>query len=101
METQITRYEALTACLEAAGSQSKMADDLGVTQPTVWRWIKQTKQLPPEHVLSAERFYGVSKHDLRPDIYPRETMTDQAAEDRFCGIDVRRGERRTAKQRAA
>lgn len=67
-----TRYEALVACRDAAGSDSQMARDLGVAQPTVWRWMRKSKQLPAEYVLTAERLYSVSRHALRPDIYPRE-----------------------------
>ena len=64
--------EALSACRDAAGSESQMARDLGVPQSTMWRWLNQAKELPAEYVLEAERRYGVSRYDLRPDIYPRE-----------------------------
>lgn len=99
MERTPTRFEALTACRDAAGSDSQLARDLKVAQPTVWRWMNQTKQMPVDYVLTAERLYGVSKHDLRPDIYPREIMVDQGTEDRFCGIDLRAGERREVDRR--
>ena len=49
-----------------------MADAFKVSQPTVWRWVNQSKQLPAQHVLAAEAATGVSRHDLRPDIYPVE-----------------------------
>jgi DNA-binding transcriptional regulator YdaS (Cro superfamily) len=104
--TQITRYEALIRCRDAAGSDSAFARDLSeahpeqaVTQPRVWRWVNQAKQLPAEYVLTAERLYGVSRHDLRPDIYPREIMVDQGIEDRFCGIDLRARGRREGERR--
>lgn len=67
-----TRFEALQAAVEKAGGQSQFARDLGTHQPTVWRWLHQSKQLPAEYVLATERLYGVSRHDLRPDIYPVE-----------------------------
>lgn len=47
-----------------------MARDLAVSQPTVWRWLNQSKQMPAEYVLRAEEIYCVSRHLLRPDIYP-------------------------------
>lgn len=107
METQ-TRYEALIRCRDAAGSDSALARELTeanpevpVTQPRVWRWVNQSKQMPGEYVRTAERLYGVPKEDLRPDLYPREAMTDQHVEDRFCGIDLRRAERREAERRVA
>lgn len=100
----MTRYEALLACRNAAGSDSQLARDLSVTQPRVWRWINQSKQLPAEYVLTAERLYGVSRHHLRPDIYPvdlpeassRWSGVDQRAGIRFVGTDggVRNGNRR-------
>lgn len=99
--TNQSRYEALIACRDAAGSDSALARDLEVTQPKVWRWINQSRQLPAEYVLECERRYGVSKYALRPDIYPRESMVDQHVEDRFCGIDLRTGERRTIDRKVA
>lgn len=72
MDKQLSRYEALSACRDAAGSESQMARDLGVPQSTMWRWLNQSKQLPAEYVIQAEQLYGVSRHLLRPDIYPVE-----------------------------
>jgi len=84
-----TRYEALIACRDTAASDSQMARDLDVTQPRVWRWINQSKQMPGEYVLLAEKLYGVSRHDLRPDIYPRDYPPAPDAGDRFLGVDRR------------
>lgn len=44
----------------------------GVSQPTVWAWLNQNKPLPAEFVLKTEAETGISRHELRPDIYPRE-----------------------------
>lgn len=63
---------ALLKCRDTAGSDSQLARDLGVPQSTMWRWLNENRQLPAEHVLRAERLYGVSRHELRPDIYPLE-----------------------------
>jgi len=65
-----------------------MADALGVSQPTIWRWLNQSKQMPAEYVLLTEGLTGVNRHDLRPDIYPRETMTDRHVGQRFEGVDA-------------
>jgi len=81
----MTRYEALLACREKAGSDSQLARDLGLTQPRVWRWINQSKQMPAEYVLTAERLYGISRHLLRPDIYPIEPV--EAHQSRWAGVD--------------
>ena len=79
----MTRYEALLKCRDVAGSDSKMARDMGTSQPTVWRWINQSKQLPADYVLKASELYGISPSDLRPDLYPRDLGT------RFYGTDGR------------
>lgn len=55
---------------------------VGVSQAAVWQWLKDEKPLPAEHVLAVEAATGVSRHDLRPDIYPREL----AAPDHLDGL---------------
>lgn len=91
----LTRYEALKQAAAAYGTQQAMADDLGVTQPTVWRWLNQSKQLPAEFVLRVEAATGVSRHHLRPDYYPVEV---HALPPRFMGVD--RGATRVSFNRA-
>ena len=71
----ISPQDALRAAVEAVGSQAAMARLVGVRQPSVWRWLHKGQALPPEHVLAVEAATGVSKHDLRPDIYPRTGET--------------------------
>lgn len=96
MDTHPTRFEALQAAVTKAGGQSQFARQVGTTQPTVWRWLNQSRQLPAEFVLIAERLFDVSRHDLRPDIYPRPPVDPEAIEDtlanpledRFYGIDL-------------
>ncbi|OHC96405.1 MAG: hypothetical protein A2792_00215 [Sphingomonadales bacterium RIFCSPHIGHO2_01_FULL_65_20] len=95
MSYNLSPFQALEAAVAAAGSQSALGEICGVSQTAVWKWVQSAKRMPPEYVLRAEAATGVSKHDLRPDIYPREIMIDQPTEDRFCGIDMRVGERRT------
>ena len=58
--------------------------------------LQQSKQLPAEYVLLVEAKTGVSRHDLRPDIYPRETMVDRGIGTRFIGVDRRAGMRGAA-----
>ena len=43
--------------------------------------------MPAEYVLRTEAATGVSRHDLRPDIYPREAMIDHQVGTRFEGVD--------------
>lgn len=65
--------EALKEAVQLAGGQNAMARNLGVSQASIWRWINENMQSPAEYVLRIEELTGVSRHELRPDIYPVET----------------------------
>ncbi|MEG8040474.1 YdaS family helix-turn-helix protein [Sphingomonas sp. LR60] len=64
--------------MQHLGGQAATARLLGITQPSVWAWLKNGKPLPGEHVLKVEGATGISRHDLRPDLYPRETAGNHA-----------------------
>ena len=64
----------LARAVRSAGSQSAFARLIGVSQPTVNDWLRLAKALPAEHVLAVEAATGISRHDLRPDIYPVEEL---------------------------
>lgn len=72
-----------------AGSQTAFAQICGCTPGNIHQLLKRKRVLPAEYVRKAEQATGVSRHDLRPDIYPREEMVDLGTEDRFVGIDLR------------
>lgn len=76
--------DALKVCLSLAGTQVKMASDLGVLQPQISRWLHRDGRIPAEYVLTCERIYGVSRHDLRPDVYPVEAPSAPPA---WHGVD--------------
>jgi len=63
---------ALREAVERAGGQRAFARLVGLSQQAVSKWLKKGKALPPEFVLKIEGATGVSRHDLRSDIYPRE-----------------------------
>jgi len=63
---------ALKNAIAIAGSQSALARILGTRQSTVSAWLLRGTPLPAERVLPIEEATGVSRHDLRPDLYPRE-----------------------------
>ncbi|MGE5563143.1 MAG: transcriptional regulator [Bacillota bacterium] len=71
MDQGITPEQALQLAVNRIGSQAAMARLCEVTQPAVFKWLNESKQLPAEHVLKVELATGVSRCDLRPDIYPR------------------------------
>lgn len=63
----------LQKALDAAGSQSRLAEICKLSQPTVWGWLnKGSGTIPAEHVLRIESALGIPRHELRPDIYPVE-----------------------------
>jgi len=80
MAKNMTPHAAFTQAVEAAGGQTNFAKICGCTQGNIWQLLKKGAALPPQYVLKAEAAgLGVSRHDLRPDIYPREIAQDAAA----------------------
>src|ERR1051325_6067359 len=72
----------LETAVSLVGGQAKLARILGVTQPNVWHWLHKSERVPGEYVLKIEEATGgkVSRHDLRPDLYPPNmTRLDSAA----------------------
>lgn len=49
-------------------TQAEFADLIGVTQPLVSYWLSRG-QVGAQYVLTVEEKTGVSRHDLRPDIF--------------------------------
>jgi DNA-binding transcriptional regulator YdaS (Cro superfamily) len=87
MKNVLTPFEALTLAVDKAGSQAEIARIAEVSPTAVWKWVQSSKRVPAEFVLKIEAATGVSRHDLRPDIYPREQMVDQRAGARIFGTD--------------
>ena len=56
------------------GQQSDLARAIGIKPARLWNWLHRDKRLPGEYVLAIEAATEgkVSRHDLRPDLYPRE-----------------------------
>ena len=56
------------------GSQSLLAEALGISKGAVNQWKTNGRKIPAEHVLKIESLTNgkVSRHELRPDIYPLE-----------------------------
>ena len=64
--------EELPICkaAKAAGGQSALARLLKVTPQAVQKMCASGR-VPAERVLEIEKVTGVSRHELRPDIYPQ------------------------------
>ena len=69
---EMTPHQAFEKAIAIAGGQSAMAGRLDVKQGHVWYWLNKMGQCPPDRVLDVERATAgaVSRHQLRPDIYP-------------------------------
>ena len=59
---------ALQAAIERVGSQVALAAACKVTPQAVNQWVGKGKP-PADKVLAIEAATGVSRHDLRPDIF--------------------------------
>lgn len=59
---------ALEKAICAAGSAKELARLQGVTPMAVSYW--KVRGIPARHVLGIESSTGVSRHELRPDLYP-------------------------------
>jgi len=70
-------YDALRRAIRGAGSLTKLAKGLGIRTQSISGW----RRVPAARVLDVERISGVPRHELREDLYPRETgpRTDAAA----------------------
>ncbi len=67
----MTPAAALDLALHRAGSQAKLAAICGCTQGAVWQMLKKpSARLSVPYVLKVEAAFGISRHDLRPDVYP-------------------------------
>jgi TorA maturation chaperone TorD len=59
------RDDGLQLAINAVGGIAALARRLGIAQPSVSNWTK----IPAERVLSVENITGVSRDQLRPDLY--------------------------------
>lgn len=64
--------EAFEEAIRLAGGQGEFATIVGATQQKVSYALRKQQRMPAEWVLAAERQTSVSRHCLRPDIYPLE-----------------------------
>lgn len=71
-----TKRSALMVAITNVGTASELARQLGISPSAVLQW----DEVPVRRVLDVERVTGVSRHQLRPDIYgPAPQMHEVAA----------------------
>ncbi len=62
--------------IQAAGGGAALARQLNVRRQAIYQW----RVVPPTRVLDVERITGVSRHDLRPDLFgPAPTIAQPPA----------------------
>jgi DNA-binding transcriptional regulator YdaS (Cro superfamily) len=67
----------LLRAIEAVGGTAELAKRLGIQAPSIYSW----RRVPATRVLAVEAATGISRHELRPDIYPRDSTPPLAAND--------------------
>lgn len=59
------RDEGLDRAIDAVGGVAQLARKIGISQPSVSNWVK----VPVQRVIAVEAATGVSRDQLRPDLY--------------------------------
>jgi len=57
--------------IKNSGGQTTLAASLNIRQSVVGNWVLRNN-VPADRVLDIERVANVSRHELRPDIYPTQ-----------------------------
>jgi DNA-binding transcriptional regulator YdaS (Cro superfamily) len=74
---KMSTHPALQKAIATLGGQVKLANAINTSQQNISNWLR-TGKVAPDKVILIERVTGVSRHELRPDIYPPDD-TKQAA----------------------
>lgn len=76
MEEITSAQAALSSARKIAGGNAGIARAIGGITPQA---VSQWRRVPAERVIDVERISGVSRHELRPDIYPIESNSEPAS----------------------
>ena len=58
--------------IEKSGGQTKLAAHLNITQGAVNHWIRRKSKVPAQYVLKIEKLTGISRYEIRPDVFLKE-----------------------------
>ena len=67
---------ALNRAIDAAGGVAQLARKIGIAQPSVSNWSR----VPAQRVIAVEAATGVSRKQLRPDLYSELAVPDDAVD---------------------
>jgi TorA maturation chaperone TorD len=70
------RDPGLDRAIEAAGGIAQLARKIGIAQPSVSNW----NRVPAQRVIAVEAATGVSRKQLRPDLYSEPAVEDDAVD---------------------
>ena len=68
------RDAGLDRAIDAAGGVAELARKIGIAQPSVSNW----RRVPAQRVIAVEAATGVSRKQLRPDLYNEPAVQDDA-----------------------
>ncbi len=63
----------ISSLFRQAGGVALVARQIGAPLGTVSAWVTRGR-IPAERVLEVERITGISRHELRSDLYPKEEV---------------------------
>ena len=66
-------HPALQKAISTMGGQVKLAEAIDTSQQNISNWLR-TGKVAPNKVIKIEKVTGVSRHELRPDIYPPDQV---------------------------
>ena len=72
MKTTCSQPTAIALAARNAGNAYRLAKKMNVSHVAVGKWIKNGRP-PAARCLAIEKVTGVSRHALRPDIYPMDS----------------------------
>lgn len=79
---------SIRRAISASGGSARLAQQLGLHAVTVQGWTF----CPTQHVEAVEAASGVSRHDLRPDLYPRAGRPRDLTPDQAVAAHLAAGE---------
>jgi DNA-binding transcriptional regulator YdaS (Cro superfamily) len=68
-KTAPNAHNPVEIAIQVAKGVRPLARLIGIAAPSVWEW-RQRGRVPAERVLQLEAVTGLSRHVLRPDLYP-------------------------------